>query len=125
MRVSRNFLSVIPAVLRLFGGSNGFEQATERRRDQMDDGREGGDVAVTTGVCPGSLEQAIEALQASIAVQRGPALQDSFAVHLDGVERLAHRIEDRVWIEKLGGRTEEVGGLPPCGLNGLRLADPA
>lgn len=53
-----------------FVASNGLEQVTERRRDQVDDGRERGDVAIAAGTRTGGVEHAVEAIQASFAVRK-------------------------------------------------------
>src|SRR4051812_46180419 len=111
--------------MRFFDVSSGFEQIAQGRCDEVDYGGEGVDVAVAAGACSGGLEQAVEALEAGVAVRGCPASQDAVAVGLDGGKRLAHRIEDRTGIEKVQGVAQEIGNSPASGLDRLRLANPA
>jgi len=63
---------------------------------------------------PWRLEQAVEALEAGIAVRGCPALQDAVAVGLDGGKRLPDRVEDRAWIEQVRGVAQEIGEPTVC-----------
>ncbi len=53
---------------RFFDVSNGIEEVSERGGDQVDHADEGGGVSVTACPCARGLEQAVEALHASVAV---------------------------------------------------------
>src|SRR3954451_954442 len=54
--------------LRFFDASSGFEQVPKRRCDQVDDGRERGDVAVAARTRPGGLEETVEPFETGVAV---------------------------------------------------------
>jgi len=53
---------------RFFDASNGFEQVPQRCCDQVDDGRERGDVAVAARTRPGRLEETVEPFETGVAV---------------------------------------------------------
>jgi len=52
-----------------FDVSGGLEQLSEGSGNEVDDGHEGVGVSIAAGASPGGLEQAVEALEAGIAVR--------------------------------------------------------
>ena len=54
--------------IRLFVVSSGFEELLDRRSQQVDDADEGVIVSVSPGPAFGGLEDAVERLEASVAV---------------------------------------------------------
>ena len=72
-----------------FDVSSGLEEASEGCGDQVDHGRKGCGVAVAAGSGAGGLEQAVQALDAGVAVRRRPALEDALDVLLEGGPCLA------------------------------------
>src|SRR5512132_4297469 len=96
---SRRSMSRIASATKFgfFDVSSGLEEVSQGGGDEVDHGREGCSVAVAASACSGGLEQAVESFEAGVAVGRGPALQDAPEVVVDGVQRLAHGVEDAVF----------------------------
>src|SRR3954451_15623199 len=67
-RLWRGQCATEPEQIGFFDASNGFEQVPQRRCDQVDDGRERGDVAVAARTRPGRLEETVEPFETGVAV---------------------------------------------------------